>query len=304
MNIVELQQVTKQYQQVNALQCLDLSLKQGEILGLFGHNGAGKTTIIKLILGLIEATSGEVRVFGENPCQDKAHKIKTKIGFLQENVSFYDQLTGLEVIDYFAKLKGADKTRSRDLLAQVGLQEACQRRVKTYSKGMRQRLGLAQALLGHPKLLLLDEPTVGLDPIATHDFYLSIEQLKQQGCTVILCSHVLPGVEKYIDRALIMSSGALLASGSLAQLRLQANLSAVFNLQGSDLNFPDFIEPKKIHTNSSAGHYHLAVAMDKKMALIKHLASQTGLKNMDISLPTLEDIYTHIIKNQTVNKAI
>ena len=101
-----------------------------------------------------------------------------------------------------------------------------------------------------------------------------------------------------------MSSGALLASGSLAQLRLQANLSAVFNLQGSDLNFPDFIEPEKIHTNSSAGLYHLAVAMDKKMELIKHLASQTGLKNMDISLPTLEDIYTHIIKNQTVNEAI
>ncbi|MCW8886220.1 MAG: ABC transporter ATP-binding protein, partial [Motiliproteus sp.] len=200
MSIVELERVEKHYQSVHALQGLDLVIQPGEILGLFGHNGAGKTTTIKLILGLIEATKGTVRVFGEDPTLSEARNLRRKLGFLQENVSFYDQLTGLEVLNYFAKLKGVSKKQSRELLHQVGLDHAIKRRVKTYSKGMRQRLGLAQALLGDPKLLLLDEPTVGLDPIATQDFYQRLNQLKERGCTIILCSHVLPGVEKYIDR--------------------------------------------------------------------------------------------------------
>ena len=196
MSIVELKQVEKKYQNVHALHALDLSLNSGEVFGLFGHNGAGKTTVIKLILGLIEASGGQISVFGENPTHASAQQIRSKLGFLQENVSFYDHLTGLEVLEYFAELKGIAKKQCADLLAQVGLTLASKRRVRTYSKGMRQRLGLAQALLGKPKLLLLDEPTVGLDPIATREFYQSIDQLKKEGCSVVLCSHVLPGVEK------------------------------------------------------------------------------------------------------------
>ena len=150
MNIVELQQVEKKYQGVQALQSLDLTLQSGQVFGLFGHNGAGKTTVIKLILGLIQATSGQVKVFGEDPTQAHAQKIRSKMGFLQENVSFYDQLTGLEVLEYFAGLKGVAKKQCTALLEQVGLTHVCKRRVRTYSKGMRQRLGLAQALLGQP----------------------------------------------------------------------------------------------------------------------------------------------------------
>ena len=163
MSIVELKQVEKKYQNVHALQALDLSLNSGEVFGLFGHNGAGKTTVIKLILGLIEATSGQISVFGENPTQASAQHIRGKLGFLQENVSFYDHLTGLEVLEYFAALKGIAKKQCADLLEQVGLTLASKRRVRTYSKGMRQRLGLAQALLGKPKLLLLDEVDAPLD---------------------------------------------------------------------------------------------------------------------------------------------
>ncbi|EPJ43452.1 MAG: copper ABC transporter ATP-binding protein [Osedax symbiont Rs2] len=297
-SIVELQQVEKKYLQVQALHSLDLSLQQGEVLGLFGHNGAGKTTIIKLILGLIEPTSGEVRVFGESPSHGMALQIRSQLGFLQENVSFYDQLTGLEVLNYFASLKRVSKKKSMQLLVQVGLQDACKRKVKTYSKGMRQRLGLAQALLGNPKLLLLDEPTVGLDPIATQDFYLSIEQLKQQGCTVVLCSHVLPGVEKYIDRALIMGSGELLASGSLAQLRLQASLPAQFTLQGNSLTWPTQALAASVKPGPLAGQYQLEVAMEQKMHVLKQLISQPGLQDLQVSLPSLEDLYRHFIQVQ------
>ena len=297
-SIVELQQVEKKYLQVQALHSLDLSLQQGEVLGLFGHNGAGKTTIIKLILGLIEPTSGEVRVFGESPSHGMALQIRSQLGFLQENVSFYDQLTGLEVLNYFASLKRVSKKKSMQLLVQVGLQDACKRKVKTYSKGMRQRLGLAQALLGNPKLLLLDEPTVGLDPIATQDFYLSIEQLKQQGCTVVLCSHVLPGVEKYIDRALIMGGGKLLASGSLAQLRLQASLPAQFTLQGNSLSWPTQALARSVKSGPLPGQYQLEVAMEKKMDVLKQLISQPGLQDLQVSLPSLEDLYRHFIQDQ------
>src|SRR5690606_6403064 len=117
---------------------------------------------------------------------------------------FYPLLTGRETLHHFARIKGAALRQADQLLEQVGLAHAADRRVKTYSKGMRQRLGLAQALLGEPRLLLLDEPTVGLDPIATQDLYLLIDQLRQQGTSVILCSHVLPGVEAHINRAAIL----------------------------------------------------------------------------------------------------
>ncbi|MEH6442740.1 MAG: ABC transporter ATP-binding protein [Oceanospirillaceae bacterium] len=301
MSIVELKQVEKKYQNVHALQALDLSLQPGQVFGLFGHNGAGKTTVIKLILGLIEASSGQVTVFGENPTLAKAQYIRAKLGFLQENVSFYDQLSGLEVLEYFAQLKGIPKNQCTALLEQVGLIHACKRRVHTYSKGMRQRLGLAQALLGKPKLLLLDEPTVGLDPIATREFYQSIDQLKKEGCSIVLCSHVLPGVERYIDRALILGKGKQLATGSIKELREQAHLPATMQLQGIDeqslraqlqLAMPQLQQNLQQHSDGSLS---LQVPMSDRMQAIRQLSQLADLQNLDIHLPSLEDLYGHFI---------
>lgn len=290
MNIVELENIEKHYQGVHALKKLDLVIQQGEVIGLFGHNGAGKTTTIKLILGLIKPSTGRVRVFGEDPAGDNAHFLRRQLGFLQENVSFYQQMTGIEVLNYFAKLKGCDKKQTLSLLEQVGLAHAAKRRVKTYSKGMRQRLGLAQALLGGPKLLLLDEPTVGLDPIATQDFYQSIANLKAQGSTIILCSHVLAGVEKYIDRALILGQGQLLAKGSIAQLRQQTALPITFQLHGSNLQLPEQLQSQVV---SQKNGIQLHITQQQKMATLQQLMALSGLENLDIHMPTLEDIYTH-----------
>ncbi len=200
MPVVEINQVTQQYQKVTALENLSLSIHGGEVVGLFVHNGAGKTTTMKLILGLLSPTLGGVKVLGKAPSTEAFHPMRYQLGFLPENVSFYPQLTGWEVLYYFAKLKRVSKSHADQLLEKVGLAHAANRKVKTYSKGMKQRLGLAQAMLTTPKLLLLDEPTVGLDPIATQDFYSMVDELKNQGCAVILCSHVLPGLEKHIDR--------------------------------------------------------------------------------------------------------
>jgi len=294
VNIVELQQAEKHYQGVQALKSIDLNLQQGEVLGLFGHNGAGKTTTIKLILGLIKPTAGQVRVFGDDPAGDNAYHLRSQLGFLQENVSFYQQMTGREVLTYFAKLKGCDKKQVSDLLAEVGLEHAAMRRVKTYSKGMRQRLGLAQALLGQPKLLLLDEPTVGLDPIATQDFYQGIARLKAQGSTIILCSHVLAGVEKYIDRALILGQGHLLAEGSLATLSQQTELPVRFHLQGSNIQLPENLQANATAFN---GGLTIQVSQSQKMATLQQLAPLASLENIDIHMPSLEDIYTHYMND-------
>lgn len=290
MSIVELNNVEKHYHGVHALQTLDLSLKQGEVLGLFGHNGAGKTTTIKLILGLIKPSSGQVRVFGEDPAGDNAYQLRRQLGFLQENVSFYEQMTGLEVLSYFAKLKGCAQQQCVSLLDQVGLSQASHRHVKTYSKGMRQRLGLAQALLGEPKLLLLDEPTVGLDPIAIQDFYNSIAQLKAQGSTVILCSHLLAGIEKYIDRALILGQGRLLAEGSLHELRQQTALPVTFKLHGSNLSIPNTLVDNMTLLKEGV---QLQVTQQQKMATLQQLMTIPELENLDLHMPSLDDIYMH-----------
>jgi len=155
-------------------------------------------------------------------------------------------------------------------------------------------------LLGEPKLLLLDEPTVGLDPIATKDFYRRIDQLKQQGCTVILCSHVLPGVEKYIDRALILGQGQLLAQGSLQDLRQQADLPATFHLHGEDLVLPEHLAAQ---VQSDGGEQQLAVPLAEKMTTLQQLSGLPGLRNLEIQMPSLEDLYTHFIESQRAGEA-
>lgn len=304
--ILSLTNVSKNYRKVDALKTINLELQQGEVLGLFGHNGAGKTTMMKLILGVISPSQGSVDVMGMAPDSKAAWHIRQKVGYLPENVSFYDQLTGLEVINYFAKLKGFSgkkcTTQATDLLEQVGITHAMKRPVKTYSKGMRQRLGLAQAFIGKPKLLLLDEPTVGLDPIATQDFYHSVDQLKAQGSSIILCSHVLSGVERHIDRAVILSSGQMKAIGTLPELRAQANLPIRIAPYG--INGFASLDDKLKHFISKDQHT-LLVPEQEKLNVLKQLINLDNLTDINVESANLEQLYQHYL-NLTVennNKA-
>ncbi|WP_338027377.1 ABC transporter ATP-binding protein [Colwellia maritima] len=270
-----------------------MTLNEGEVLGLFGHNGAGKTTMMKLILGVISPSSGSVEVMGMAPDSKEAWHCRTKIGYLPENVSFYEQLTGLEVLTYFAKLKGFSKKQAIDLLEQVGITHAMKRQVKTYSKGMRQRLGLAQAFIGEPKLLLLDEPTVGLDPIATGDFYQTVDQLKSNGSSVILCSHVLPGVEQHIDRAMILSSGKLLAMGTLSELRQQADLPVIIKPKGSHDAVAQ--DSKLSRFLSDTCQNTLMVPEHEKLAVLKQLLMLDDLNDIQLESANLEKVYRHFL---------
>jgi Cu-processing system ATP-binding protein len=295
--LVSLIDAGKTYGQLDALSAMNMSLNEGEVLGLFGHNGAGKTTMMKLILGVISPSKGKVEVMGMAPDSKEAWHCRSKVGYLPENVSFYEQLTGLEVLTYFVKLKGftnkAGKKQAVDLLEQVGITHAMNRQVKTYSKGMRQRLGLAQAFIGEPKLLLLDEPTVGLDPIATRDFYQTVDQLKSNGSSVILCSHVLPGVEQHIDRAMILSSGKLLAMGTLKELRQQASLPVVITALGIT---------KELSQNNQLSRFlnlvdpnTLMVPEHEKMAVLKELMNVEGLTDIQVDSANLEQVYQHFL---------
>lgn len=295
-NAVDLEQLSCHFGDVRALDKLELALHPGEVLGLLGHNGAGKSTAMKLILGILAPTAGQVRVFGEDPRGPGSDRLRLRLGYLPENVSFYDNLTGREVLQYFARLKRVSPREVSRLLDQVGLDHASGRRVRTYSKGMRQRLGLAQALLGDPRLLLLDEPTVGLDPMATRDVYDTIDGLRSRGTAVIISSHVLPGIEQNVDRVAILGEGRLLAEGTIEALRNRAELPMTIRIRqqpsatppGSDLH-PAIEAVTDLGDNNLA----LTVRSEDKLRVLNELLKLPGLEDVTVEPPTLESLYAH-----------
>ncbi|WP_163557793.1 ABC transporter ATP-binding protein [Halomonas sp. NO4] len=294
--VIAMAAVSKRFGALTALDEVSLTLGEGEVLGLMGHNGAGKSTSMKLILGLIRPTAGHLEVFGRDPSGAEANALRQRLGYLPENVQFYEQLSGAEVLRYFARLKRVDRRRVETLLERVGLTHAMHRRVKTYSKGMRQRLGLAQALLGEPRLLLLDEPTVGLDPMATRDFYTMVDELRGKGVSVVLCSHVLPGVERHIDRAAILGQGRLLAAGTIDELREVADLPLVVRLRTSQ---PAETLARQLHafgvvvTPGGGGRLVLAVPARAKVEVLRSLMADGAVEDIDLEPPTLESLYAH-----------
>ena len=295
-SVIEFSDVTLRHGSLTRLDTLSFSAGQGEVLALLGHNGAGKTTTMHLILGLLSPDSGRVEVLGGAPDNRHAASLRQRLGYLPENVSFYEALTGLEVLDYFARLKRADRRQVPTLLEKVGLGHAARRRIKTYSKGMRQRLGLAQALLGEPSLVLLDEPTTGLDPAATRDFYTTLDELRGRGGSVVLSSHILPGIEPYIDRALVLGGGQRLALGSMQSLREEAALPVTLRVCGQ-LASEDWqaLTQKPHHAVLSRGAngVELAVPEYAKLDTLRTLAAMPGVTDIAVEPPTLEDLYRH-----------
>lgn len=293
MSCIQLEHVNYRYDRQPVLEDISLTLQPGEILGLFGHNGAGKTTIIKLVLGLLKPERGHLSVLGGEAGDPK---IRQHIGYLPENVMFYPQLTGREILSHFARLKGAPLSQVPELFDQVGLAGAINERVKTYSKGMRQRLGLAQALLGKPRLLMLDEPTVGLDPVATADLYRLLRQLLEDGVAVVLCSHVLPGVEPYIDRAVILADGQVRASGSLAELRQRADMPVRLKADVSSLpgDVARLFSQSGTMEATDTG-LTVEVGTREKLSTLRQLLALEGITDLHIEQPTLENLYCHFV---------
>ena len=207
---------------VDALRGVDLVVPRGEILGILGPNGAGKTTLLKVLLGIVRPTSGEVRLFGQ-PAGDPS--ARSQLGYLPENHRFPTYLTAYQTLDIYGRLadvSDADRhKRIPALLEEVGLASWEETRVGAFSKGMMQRLGLAQALLSAPELVVLDEPTDGVDPVGRRDIRDRLRSLKQAGTTVIINSHLLSEIELVCDRVLIMNRGRIIRSGTVDEVARQ-----------------------------------------------------------------------------------
>jgi ABC-2 type transport system ATP-binding protein len=224
--LLRTQQLTKKYGDFTAVDGLSIELRHGEIYGLLGPNGAGKTTTILMLLGLSEPTSGEARVLGLDPTRS-ALEVKRRVGYLPDAVGFYPGLTGRENLRYTARLNGLPRTDAEakitSLLDEVGLAEAADRPVETYSRGMLQRLGIADALMKDPEILILDEPTTAIDPTGVTQLLALIRGfVAQRGIGVLLSSHLLEQVERLCDRIGIFSRGRLVAEGSVGELSRRA----------------------------------------------------------------------------------
>ncbi len=213
--------LTKKYGDFTAVDALDLTVQHGEVFGLLGPNGAGKTTTILMLLGLSEPTSGTARVLDFDPARDPI-AVKRRVGYLPDNVGFYGGMSGRANLRYTARLNriGSDEAEDRidGLLSRVGLAEAGDKRVDTYSRGMRQRLGLADVLVKEPSIIILDEPTTAIDPAGVEEVLALVRELAREGAAVLLASHLLHQVQQVCDRVGIFVSGKLVASGTTEKL--------------------------------------------------------------------------------------
>ena len=220
--------VTLRGVKLRAVDSLNLEVAEGQVYGLLGPNGSGKSTTIKIILGLLDATVGDVRVFGVPSGRVEARR---NVGYLPEAPYFYRYLSGRELVRFYARVCGVPsanlKSRVDEVIAWVGLSGAADRRVGTYSKGMLQRIGLAQALVHDPKLIVLDEPTAGVDPVGSAEMCELIIKLKQQGKTVLITSHLLAQIEDVCDRVAILDRGKLIVEGALNELVGQRDRQAL-----------------------------------------------------------------------------
>lgn len=291
---VRAQALTKRYGAHQVLSEVSFALAEGGCLALLGHNGAGKTTLMKLMLGLTRPSGGGLTVLGAEPATAPP-EFRAAIGFLPENVAFHDQMTGRETLAFLARLKRVPARECGPLLERVGLDHAADRRVKTYSKGMRQRLGLAQALLGRPRLLLLDEPTTGLDPILRLEFFSIIQSLQREGATVVLSSHILTELEARTDQIAIMNQGRLIAWGTLDQLRRQAGLPLRLRIETTRAApevAAEWSGPPPVRVNAHS--FDIEAPLDDKMRVLNQLAGLgPAVRDIDLQLPSLDDIYVY-----------
>lgn len=290
---IQVEQVCKNFKNLRAVSNMQLNVAQGECIALAGHNGAGKSTLIKMMLGLLAPDSGTIAINGASPSD---WTVRRRMGYLPETVSLYRSLNALETLDFFARLKKVPTDGNHALLELVGIADAARRRVSTYSKGMRQRLALAQALLGEPNILFFDEPTTGLDPASRQQFYELLGQLRSKGASILLSTHALAELVGQVDRIVIMKHGHKMADGTLLELREQAELPTTL-LAVSEQSLP---APWQA---AGAGQWRCTVAQADKSAALAALYAHCTPRDIDIIPPSLDDLYAAFLQRETPHTA-
>ncbi len=304
---ITLSGVTKRYGAQLGVEAVDLKLRAGERIALVGHNGAGKSTLIKLMLGLIRPAQGQVQVLGEDPAHGAAIRSKMQIGYLPENLVLHPAMTGFELMDFYARLKRRPVAGNLTILERVGIAEAAGRRIQTYSKGMRQRIGLAQALIGKPQVLLLDEPTSGLDPVLRQSFYEIVGELARDGATVLISSHALAELEGRSDRVVVMNLGHKVADGTISELRHLAErpvrIRLTFESDAVTLA-PEIFGNAAQWEWIGKGVLEIQCPAADKSSLIRKLGqSRLPFRDIEISAPSLDDIYAHFLRREIHQEA-
>ena len=299
--VVETRNLSKYYDGFAAVDKLNLHVREGEVFGILGPNGSGKTTTILMLLGLTEPTEGEVRVLGFDPVRQPL-SVKARVGYMPDQVGFYDELTARENLIYIAKLNGiprAEAYRRIDAaLEQVGLADVADHPVSTFSRGMKQRLGVADLLIKQPRLVILDEPTQGLDPAGALEFLNLIRDLKRQGISVILASHLLHQVQAICDRVGLFYRGRMVLEGTVQELAQQVlgggyrvrvhakgDTQAIMrNLRG----LRDVIEVRQPEDDQ----YEVLAKRDLRPDVARAVVEANGnLLTLELEEPNLEEIY-------------
>lgn len=300
--VIETKSLTKRYNNFTAVDSLDLSVEKGEVYGLLGPNGSGKTTTILMLLGLTEPTEGKVRVLDLDPARQPL-SVKARVGYLPDEVGFYRNLTARENLIYIAKLNGIPRMeayrRIDEVLDRMGLNEAANKRVGQFSRGMRQRLGAAELLLKQPEIIIMDEPTLGLDPEAARRLLGTIQELKQEGITFLLASHLLHQAQTVCDRVGLFHHGKIALEGSVNELA-QKVLGGVYRVLVA-VEEPDGSLETSFHQlpgvvniqHAVNGHYLLETTADLRAEVAEIVVgSGNRLTTLDIEQPNLGDIYS------------
>jgi ABC-2 type transport system ATP-binding protein len=296
--------LTKRYGRSEVVKGIDLAVSKGETFGLLGPNGAGKTTTILMMLGLTDISAGEIRVLGHDPAREPL-TVKRRVGYLPDSVGFYDHMTAIENLSYSGKLMGLAAVERRQridaALARVRLTDSADKPVGTFSRGMRQRLGLAEIIMKRAEIAILDEPTSGLDPQSTLEFLDLIRELKADGVTVLLSSHLLDQVQRICDRVALFKDGRIVLMGSVGELARQV-LGGGFaveveaegeGLEGRFSAIPGVSAVRRI----SPGCYRLSADRDVRPDAARAVVAAGGaLTRLSVDEPSLEAIYTRFFQ--------
>jgi len=305
--VLETHGLTKHYGAFVAVDHLDLAVRQGEVFGLLGPNGSGKTTTILMLLGLTEPTAGSVRVLGFDPARQPL-SVKARVGYVPEQVGFYEGLSARENLIYIAKLNGLRRgeayKRIDTALAQMGLGEVADQRVATFSRGMRQRLGVAEVLLKQPQLIITDEPTLGLDPEAAREFLEIIRRLKAEGITILLCSHLLHQVQAVCDRVGLFHRGRMVLEGTVKELarqvlggayRIQLEVDDAVSLEEALRRVAGVVNVRRSAPNT----YELEAEGDLRAEAARAVVEAGGrLLSLNIEAPGLDEIYSRYFQQE------
>jgi ABC-2 type transport system ATP-binding protein len=305
--IIEARALTKRYGGALAVDRLDLAIEKGEVFGLLGPNGAGKTTTILMILGLTEPTSGSITTVGYDPLRQPL-EVKRRVGYLPDTVGFYDHMTGRGNLRFTARLGGLPAHRIEDSIRQslerVHLTDAADRPVGTYSRGMRQRLGIAEILMRKVEVAILDEPTSGLDPQTTREFLELIRSLKGEGMTVVLSSHLLDLVQSICDRVALFSNGRIGLCGRVDDLigdvlggAYVIDLETAADGVGTRLSG---IAGVNNVTTITPGRVRIDADRDVRPAIAKAIVEAGGeLRSLSMASASLEDVYTRYFQGMS-----